>query len=166
MLAGSLWLALRPPRGLTTSRLARLLGVGAAFALGAGLLVVARLRDEHWGVVDYAFLGPAVTYFLVSAVVAAADGSLWAGLQATVWTALVGSLLMFVVWLVEAARWYRIDGSLLLDGESGYPIGENLADAVIWLLVLGPVWTLPFGVFGAVAGRAWRRRQRAGVLTH
>jgi hypothetical protein len=80
-------------------------------------------------------------------------------MQAAVWTALQAGLLIFVVWLVEAARWYRIDGSLLLDGDGAPAIGVNLSDAHFWVLVFIPVWALPFGVFGAALGSArWRRR--------
>jgi hypothetical protein len=53
VLAGCLWLALAPPRGLASSRLARRIGLGAALALGAGLLASARVDDDQTGVMGY-----------------------------------------------------------------------------------------------------------------
>jgi hypothetical protein len=50
VLAGCLWLALAPPRGLASSRLARRIGLVAALALGAGLLASARTDGDQTGV--------------------------------------------------------------------------------------------------------------------
>jgi hypothetical protein len=47
LLAGCLWLTLTPPRGLASRRLARLVGLGTALALGAGLLASARVDDDQ-----------------------------------------------------------------------------------------------------------------------
>ena len=49
-------------------------------------------------------------------------GSFRVGVKAAVWTALLGMLLMFVIHLLEAQRWHRLEGRLLLDGEIGYPL--------------------------------------------
>lgn len=159
VLAGCLWLALAPPRGLAASRLARRVGLGAALALGAGLLASARMDDDQTGVMGYVIFAPVAIFFLGSAIAATVRRSLRVGVQAAVWTAVQAGLLLFAVWLVEAVRWYRIDGSLLLDGDGG-SIGVNLSDAVFWVLVFIPVWALPFGVLGAALGSArWRRRR-------
>jgi hypothetical protein len=160
VLAGCLWLALAPPRGLASSRLARRVGLVAALALGAGLLASARVDGDQTGVMGYAIFAPVAVFFLGSVIAAAVGRSLRVGVQAAVWTALQAGLLLFAVWLVEAVRWYRIGGSLLLDGEDGHPLGVNLNDAVFWVLVFIPAWALPFGVFGAAIGSArWRRRR-------
>jgi hypothetical protein len=76
----------------------------------------------------YAIFAPVAVFFLGSAIAAAVGRSLRVGVQAAVWTAVQAYLLLFAVWLVEAVRWYRIDGSLLLDGDAG-SIGVNLGDA-------------------------------------
>jgi hypothetical protein len=59
------------------------------------------------------------------------------------------------MWLPEALYRHGIDARLLLDGEGGYPIGENLPDA-LGVLVAVPVLGLPFGVIGAAVGRRSR----------
>jgi hypothetical protein len=157
VLAGSLWLVLTPPRGLASSRLARRVGLGAALALGLGLLVSTRVPDRS-DVMSYVLLAPVAIFFLGSAIAAAAGRSLRVGVQAVVWAALQADLLLFAVWLVEAVHRYRIDGNLLLDGDAA-PIGVNLSDAVFWVLVFIPVWALPFGVFGAALGTRLASRQ-------
>lgn len=53
VLAGSGWLALTPPRGLTTHRPGWGLGLGAASALGLGFYVTSRLSVN-------AYSGPVV----------------------------------------------------------------------------------------------------------
>jgi hypothetical protein len=134
-------------------------------ALGAGLVVVSRLdlRDGSGGIAGYLFLVPVALLFATSGVVAAVGRSLRAGVQAAVWTALLGSLAVFAAGLVEAVRWYRFNSSLIFMGDSVplHAAGENLGD-FIGLLVLLPVWWLPFGLIGAALGGAswWRRRGR------
>jgi hypothetical protein len=159
VLTACLWLALTPPHGLTTSRLARGLGVGAALALGLGFLVSSRLTiNTYAGPWIWVILAPIVIFFAAAAATAAAGRSFRAGVQAAVWTALIGTLLVYAITLPEAMHRYAVDGRTLGDGELGYPIGVNLPDA-IWVLVLLPVLGLPFGVIGAAAGNArWRRR--------
>lgn len=168
ILAGCLWLTLAPPRGLATSRLARRVAVGAALALGVGLVVVSRLGLSGvagWdaGIFGYLFCAPIVIVFVGAALVAAVDRSFRAGVEATVWTALLTSLACYAVALLEAVSWYRSDTSLILAGD-GIPIdavGENLRNFT-WGLILYPFWWLPFGVIGATVGGArwWRRRGR------
>ncbi|MCL8014422.1 hypothetical protein [Streptomyces sp. AS02] len=52
-------------------------------------------------------------------------------------------------------------GSLLLDGETLYPVGANVTDAVFRVLVFVPAWgLLPFGVMGAAAGSGLPRLLR------
>lgn len=155
-LAGCLWLALIPPRGLTTSRPARGLGVGAALILGLGFLLTSRLTvNTYGGPMVWVIFAPVVIFFAASAMAAAVGGSFRAGVQAAVWTALVGALLVFAISLPEAMRRYAIDGRTLGDGEFGYPIGVNLPGA-IWDFIVIPILGLPFGVIGAAVACRWR----------
>jgi hypothetical protein len=59
-------------------------------------------------------------------------------------------------------RWTAL--GLPSDGELGYPIGVNLADA-IWVLLVIPALGLPFGVIGAAIGHRSRAAPpfRAGM---
>jgi hypothetical protein len=151
VLAGCLWLATTPPRGLATSRLARGVGVGAAVLLGLGFLLTARLFiHTAGGVMGWVVLAPAAVSFAAAATAAALGRSRRAGVEAAVWAVLLGALLIFAAWLPEAAARHRIDRGLLFDGD-GAPIGVNLADAIgglVLILALG----LPFGVIGAAFG--------------
>ncbi|MCI0587466.1 MAG: hypothetical protein L0323_11560 [Planctomycetes bacterium] len=163
VLAGCLWLALTPPRGLTTERLSRGLGVVAGLALGLGCVFTSRLSiHTNGGPVVWVILAPAVIFFAASAVAASVGRSFRAGVQAAVWTGVVGALLVFAVWLPEALHRYGVDARLLLDGERGHSIGENLDDAV-WVLVAVPILGLPFGVIGAAAARRWRGAPPSGT---
>ncbi len=159
VLAAVAGLALVPPRALASSRLARRTGVIAGLAVAAGLLLDSRGDGEHSGVIDYVMLVPTATYFLAALVVAMLERSFRAGVQTTVWAVVVATLGVFALWLVEGIRWHDNGGDLLLDGDGG-PVEANLADAVFWILLLAPAWSVPFGVFGAAAGHAMRRRSR------
>jgi hypothetical protein len=156
VLAGCLRLALNPPRGLTTSRLGPGLGMGAAAAVGLGFLAASRLTIHTYaGPWVWAMFAPAAIFFVASAAAARLGRSFRAGVEAAVWTALVGTLLVFAISMPEAMHRHAIDGRTLGDGESGYPIGVNLPDAIRVLLVI-PLLGLPFGVIGAAIGRRWR----------
>jgi hypothetical protein len=156
VLAGCLWLALTPPSALTTSPLARGVGAGAALALGLGFFLTARLTiNTYGGPLVWVIFAPAAIFLASSALAAAVGRSFRAGVQAAVWTALVGTLLIFAISIPEAMHRYAIDGRTLGDGEVGYPIGVNLPDA-IWGLVIIPLLGLPFGVIGAAIGRRLR----------
>ncbi|MFC5213384.1 hypothetical protein [Streptomyces coerulescens] len=149
-LAGCLWLVLAPPRALTTGRLARGAGLATAVLLGVCFVWSARTGDV---LATYVFLPPVVLSFLGSAVAAAVRRSFRTGVQTTVWTTVTGTLLVFACWLVEGLHRFRVEGALLLDGETRYPVGTNVTDAVFWVLVFVPVWgLLPFGVMGAAFG--------------
>lgn len=99
------------------------------------------------------FSWPVVAIFATAIVVAALRQSIWAGVQATVWTALLASLAFFAIAVAEAVLWYRDAASLILAGDAVRfdAVGENIR-----------FWT-PFGVIGAAIGRAGRARlSRAG----
>jgi hypothetical protein len=163
LLAACTWLVLTPPRALTTSRLGRRLGVAAALAFGAGFALASRHPiDRDAGVLLYLLLAPPVILFAGSAATAAISGSFRAGIQAAVWSALLGALLIFLIGLPEALRWYETDGRLHLDGELFGSEGQNLVD-YIFLLALLPAWGLPFGVIGARVGSTRPTRNRAGA---
>jgi hypothetical protein len=153
VLAGGLWLALTPPRALTSSRLAPALGVTAALTLGIGFLVIARSSiHTDSGPMIWLLLAPAGIFFLASTVAAAVGRSFRTGVQTAVWTALIGTLLIFAIWIPESIYRYGIDAGLLLDGDDA-PIGENLADAIFFLIAI-PVLGFPFGVIGAAVPKS------------
>jgi hypothetical protein len=170
VLAGCLWLALRPPRWLLPDRLARWFGVGMALAVVAGFVLASRqeLRGAELdiGMMDYLLLALPVVLLAGSAVVAAVGRSLRAGLCACAWAVVLTVPLLVAAWLAEALRWHRQRGQLLLDGEGGLGlganlVGANLGDAVWWTLITLALWALPLGVLGAAAGSALGRRRRA-----
>jgi hypothetical protein len=158
VLAGCWWLALTPPRALTTDRMARALGIAAALALGAGFLVSSRLTvHTSGGPLVWVLFAPVVIFFATSAAAALRGRSFRAGIEAAVWAAPMTTLLIFAIAIPEAMRRYGIDGRTLADGEQGHAIGVNLPGA-IWGLVVIPLLGLPFGVIGAAVGsRAIRR---------
>jgi hypothetical protein len=105
-------------RLLTTSRLARGLAVGAGLALGVGLVPASRvaLRDDLLGV--EAGVGPYVPYSGCDLLhllgdPAAIGRSFRAGIQAAVWIALLGTLAVFVIGLLESLHWYQTDARLM-----------------------------------------------------
>lgn len=161
VLVGALWLILAPPRLLTRDRWARPIAAGVALVLGLGLLQSSRtdLRGKGEGIVGYVFFVPIVAIFVTAVVVAALRRSRGAGVQASVWTALLASLAFCAIALAEAVRWYRADSSLIFAGD-GVPldaVGENILNFTL-LLVLLPLFWLPFGVLGAAVGHAGRAR--------
>jgi hypothetical protein len=158
LLAGGLWLALRPPRWLLGDRHARRFGVGMAVALVAVLVLTSRLQDA--GIIGNLLLAPILVFLPGSAVAAAVGRSFRAGLSACAWAAVLGAPLIIAAWLAEALRWYWQGRGLLLDADGGPAmVGANLGDAVWWTLVLLALWAFPLGVIGGAAGRRWPRRQ-------
>jgi hypothetical protein len=166
MLAGCLWLALRPPRWLVPDRLARWFGVAMAIALVGGFLLDSRLlqpgleRGSH-GMVGYLLNGPLLVILPGSVAAAALGRSFRSGLWACAWAVVLAAPLLIAVWLAEALAWYQQGRGMLLDGEGGLGVGANLGNAVWWSLVLLVLWALPLGVIGAAAGSAGTSRRRA-----
>lgn len=160
MLAGCLWLALRPPRWLLADRQARRFGIAMAVALVTGFVLASRLEDA--GIMGYLLYGPILVLLPGSAAAAAAGRSFRAGLRACAWAAVLGAPLLIAAWLAEALRWSWQGRGLLLDGDGGPGmVGANLVDAIWWALVLLALWAMPLGVLGAAAGSARARRRRA-----
>jgi hypothetical protein len=164
VLAGCLWLALRPPRWLLGDRHARRFGIGMAVALVAGFVLTSRgeLRGlpGDGGMMDYSLTG-LVLWVTGSAVAAAVGRSFRSGLWACAWAAVLVAPLLVAAWLAEALHWYQQGRGMLLDGEGGIGMGANLGDAVWWTLPFLLVWALPLGVLGAAVGSARARRRRA-----
>jgi hypothetical protein len=152
LLAVSPWLALIPPRGLTTSGRARRAGLGVAIALAGGLLLNARINDIEAGqsVGLYVLVVPVVVLFWASFLVARADRSFQAGLQTAIRAAVLTCLLSFAVYVVEAVRYDRA-GVHPIDGDALGPV-EMLHGAIGWVLVYIPASALPFAIIGAFAG--------------
>lgn len=101
VLAGGVWLALVPPPGLASSRPARRFGVAMGVALAMGFLLASRFPFERSaGILRFLFVAPVV--LLAGAAAAAVGRSFRAGVQAAVWAALAGTLLVFVVAIPEA----------------------------------------------------------------
>jgi hypothetical protein len=165
VLAGCLWLALRPPRWLLPDRHGRRFGVGMAVVLVAGFVLTSRreLRDlpGHAGMTDYLLNGPILVVLTGSAVAAAVGRSFRAGLWACAWATVLGAPLLIAAWLAEALRWYQQGRGMLLDGEGGLGVGANLGNAIWWPLVFLLLWAVPLGVLGAAAGSIRARRRRA-----
>jgi hypothetical protein len=166
VLAGCLWLTLRPPRWLLGDRQARRFGVGMAIALVAGFVLTSRLGLRGVDLVDgdmlsYLLFAAPLVVLAGSAAAAAAGRSFHTGLWACAWATMLGGLLIVVAWLAEAPHWYRQVGGLLLDADGGVGMGANLGDAIWWTLILMTLWALPLGVLGAAAGSARARRRRA-----
>jgi hypothetical protein len=83
VLAGCLWLALRPPRWLLPDRHARRLGIAMAIALVAGFVLVSRLEQRDIaldaGVMSYLLYGPIMVILTGSAAAAALGRSFRSG---------------------------------------------------------------------------------------
>jgi hypothetical protein len=156
LLVGYLWLALAPPRELTTHSHALGLGIAAAVVLGAGFVWVARLTvHTYGGPIIWTLFAPIPILFCASAMAAAIDRSFRSGVQAAVWATLFGTLMVVALTMPEAMHRFELDGRTLGDGESGYPIGVNLS-GILWNLIQIPLVGLPFGVIGAAVGRRLR----------
>jgi hypothetical protein len=85
VLAGRLWLALRPPRWLLPDRHARRFGIAMALALAAGFVLVSRLEQRDItldaGIMSYLLYGPILVILAGSAAAAAVGrvaGCSWA----------------------------------------------------------------------------------------
>jgi len=165
VLAGSLWLALRPPRWLLPDRHARRFGIAMAIALVVGFVLVSRLEQRDItldaGIMSYLLYGPILVVLTGSAAAAAVGRSFRSGLWACAWATMLGAPLIIAAWLAEALPWYHRGRGLLLDGEGGLGVGANLGNAIWWPLVFLVLWALPLGVIGAAAGSARARRRRA-----
>ncbi|ACQ81433.1 hypothetical protein Bcav_3189 [Beutenbergia cavernae DSM 12333] len=151
VLALGTWLALAPPRALTTSRRARRVGIGVGVAVAGGLVVAARLNDidAGQGIGLYVLAVPVAALFFTALGVGLADRSIRAGLQGAVWALMATCLFGFAAYVVEASRYYRA-GVHPIDGDPiAGVLGGGLHEAVGWVLVYVPAAAVPFAIFGA-----------------
>jgi hypothetical protein len=157
VLAGCMWLVLRPPRWLLPDRHARRFGVAMAVALEAGFVLTSRQELPGplggTGMLDSSLTGM-ILWVAGSAAAAAVGRSFRSGLWACAWATVLGVPLLIAAWLAEALVWYQQGRGMLLDGEGGIGVGANLGDAVGWTLPLLLLWALPLGVLGAAASTA------------
>jgi hypothetical protein len=152
--AGSLWLAVAPPRRLGSGRLAPHLGVGAAAVFVLGILVVSRTTTEGLPAIWLIF-GPMPTFMVPAFIAAAADRSFRAGMQAGIWTAVAVTPFGYALGMLQAFRQYATTGGWTFAGDA-VPAGFTLTFAVLALvaiLIIG----FPFAVFGATAGAQLHR---------
>jgi hypothetical protein len=157
VLAGCLWVAVASPRWLGANRLAPHLGAAAAVVFAAWFLLTfgADGTEPAYPLVLLLGLVLAFAPFAVLFVPAFAAGlagrSFRSGLQAAVWTVAATMPLTYALWLPVALRRHAIDGRTL-DGELVASVGVNLADALVFCLVILPVFGLTLGVVGAALG--------------
>jgi hypothetical protein len=151
VLAACLGLLLAAPAALTSSRLARHLGVGLGIATGVALLLTSRSGALDEGAAT--LIGPAqlLAFVVAPAVVAAIARSLRAALQCIVWSFVFSAITMFPVYVIESIGRYREHGELFLDADSPATstLSDNLTDAVSWLVLVGPGFLIPTGVLVA-----------------
>jgi hypothetical protein len=96
LLAGCLWLAVRPPRWLLPDRHARRFGVGMAVALVAGFVLTTSRQElgdppGSEGMVFYLLIVPILVVLTGSAAAAAVGRSFRSGLRACAWAVVLGA---------------------------------------------------------------------------
>jgi hypothetical protein len=166
ILAGYVWLALSPPRALTTSRSARRMAAGTALVVfGLGYPLIAALSYD--GQLFYLLGGLFLVIPVCAAVAGAIGGTRRHGAEAAAWLGLIAGLCIFAVHTVVTVLGLQLDAALL---DEGYPPGIR-PDLGVWLpetlgqelgggifaLVLLPGWALLFGLIGGNAGASARR---------
>lgn len=152
ILAGTLWLLVAPPAALTGDRLGRHLAVGVTLAVTLWPLVSPFTDlagdEESFG---YVFLTPMAAIFATALAVARRRRSAWAGVQATVWTALLVSLAFYALGVTEAVHYF---------GGDSHPadvLGSALRGATVYLVVFPAFW-IPIGCWAAAVGGQLRPR--------
>ena len=89
--------------------------------------------------------------FATALVVAAVRRSTWAGVQATMWTALLVSLAFYAISVSEAVRIFAGDGIPV------GVLGETIREFTVFLVVFPSLW-MPFGCWAAAVGSEIRPR--------
>jgi hypothetical protein len=166
VLTGYVWLAITPPRALTTSRPARRIGAGTALVVfGLGYPLIASFSYD--GQLFYLLAGLFVVIPVCAVVAGAIGGTQRHGAEAAAWLGLLSGLFIFTVHMVVPILGLQLDAALL---DEGYPPGVR-PDLSVWLpdmlgrelgggifaLVLLPGWALLFGLIGGNAGANARR---------
>lgn len=159
------WLALRPPRILTTSRVGRRIGVATAvvvFGLGYALTAV----SSYDGQLFYLLAGLFIGIPGCAAAAAAVGGQRRDGIEAAVWMGLISGTLIFAVHTLVPILGLQLDTAIL---DEGYPPGVR-PDIGVWLtatlgreigggifaLLLLPGWALFAGLTAGALGAAAR----------
>jgi hypothetical protein len=173
LLTGYVWLALTPPRSLTTSRFGIRLGTGAALAyglvLGLGILAIEFLytADEGDPALILLLMAVPMALILVCSIIAAGSvQSLRAGIETSVWAGLIIGLLIFNIWLLAPLLGLQIEAIIADNFGRGFEpdfdiwfprwLGGELG-AMITVLALVPGWLLFFGLIGGAIGSTKRR---------
>ena len=146
-------LTVSPPAALGYDLGPVLFGIVVAAVLSVGFLLASSFPSGAGeGVASFLILGPAGALFLVGAAAAWLTRSLRYGVAAVLWSTVLGVVALYALYLVEGERWYDHGSGLLLDAHGGGSLVTNLEDAVFWVLVVVPMWAMPFGLLGAAAG--------------
>ncbi|HEX6685313.1 MAG TPA: hypothetical protein VF062_21155 [Candidatus Limnocylindrales bacterium] len=162
ILAGCVWLALRPPRSLMTSRRGRWIGIASGFVLSGYLLLTDFMMPEGTGDAgELAALGLLMSFLVIALVGVQFLGALYvagmesfrSGIQTAVWSAMTGMLLSFSVWMVMMMRKHPPDSPV------PNVMAGDLSEAGFWTLIWFPVWGLPFGILGAALSGVKTQRQ-------
>jgi len=159
------WLALRPPRILTASRVGRRIGVATAvviFGLGYALMAVNSYDGQLFHLLAGLFIGiPGC-----AAAAAAIGGRRRDGVVAAVWMGLISGTLIFAVHTVVPILGFQLDAAIL---DEGYPpgvrpdigawltalLGREIGGGIFALLLL-PGWALFAGLLTGALGAAAR----------
>jgi hypothetical protein len=165
MLTAYVWLALRPPRVLTASRVGRRIGVGTGvvmFGLGYALMAA----NSYDGQIFYLIAGLFIGIPGCAVAAGAVGGRQRDGVEAAVWMGLVSGTLIFAVHTVVPMLGFQTDAALL---DEGYSPGVR-PDIGVWLptmlgreiggdifaLLLLPGWALFVGLVAGAVGSAVR----------
>jgi hypothetical protein len=153
LLAACLVLLVAAPAALTSSRLARQVGVSLGIATGVVLLVTSRSGTLDAGALTVTAPAQLVAFVVAPAVVAAITRSLQAAVQCIVWSFVFSAITMLPVYILESIGRYRDHGELFLDADAAATsaLSDNLTDAVSWLVLIGPGLLIPLGVLVAAA---------------
>jgi hypothetical protein len=151
VLASCLALTLVAPPALTSSPVARRVGIWLGAAAGGALLLSSRTGVLEAGAMTFLVPVQLLTLAVAPTVVATVTRSLRAAVQTIVWGFVFSTVAMFPVYIAESVRRYKGDGGLYLDGDADpwTTIGTNLPDAVGWLLILIPSLLVPLGILAA-----------------
>jgi hypothetical protein len=151
VLATCLGLLLAAPAALASSPLARHIGVSLGVATGVVLLGMSRSGALDEGALPIIGRAQLLAFVVAPAVVAAITRSLQAAVQCIVWSFVFSTITMLPVYIIESIRRYRDHGELFLDADAhaASTIGDNLTDAVSWLVLIGPGLLIPVGVLVA-----------------
>ena len=150
-LAACLAVLVAAPPAMTSSRLARRIGVSLGLGSGVALLLLSRSGALEAGAL--LVIGPAqlLAFVVAPAVVAGIARSLGAALQCILWGFVFSVITMFPAYIIESIRRYRTDGELYLDADAPAfsTVSDNLTDAVSWLVLVVPLLLIPIGVLTA-----------------